>query len=62
MPDLCPAGHPLRYPNVEVSWVPCDCDRASEHMPRGHQNVRCDPCGREIRQGGCDNLVNGRCA
>jgi hypothetical protein len=57
-PTHCPAGHALVWPNVKRGWVQCDCPKATGG-PAGHDYVLCWPCKREIREGGCDRLVNG---
>lgn len=42
-PEHCPNGHPLRYPNVLVSHLPCWCAG-----PGGHRTYRCLTCDRVI--------------
>lgn len=58
-PDACGNGHPQRYPNVTVSWTPCECTRAVPQPP-GHTQQRCNICGWLFRENGCDKLVDGK--
>jgi hypothetical protein len=38
-PAACANGHPLRPPNVQVTWQGCSC------APPGHRAYRCWACG-----------------
>jgi hypothetical protein len=51
-------GKPLAYPNVAVSWGPCDCQRATGR-PRGHDKARCLTCDWQARSNDCDELRDG---
>jgi len=42
-PDVCPNGHPLRPPNVQVFWLGCVCAGGY-----GHRGYRCWTCGAVI--------------
>lgn len=53
-PDVCDAGHPMRYPNVKVGWVQCGCAKATGRPP-GHRYELCLTCKAEWRENGCDN-------
>lgn len=50
-PKVCPQGHVLVWPNVVVSWGPCDCARAEY---KGHRTVLCWTCRWKWYEGGCD--------
>lgn len=59
-PTHCPNGHRLRYPNVHVSWMPCDCPTALAHRttqnPSGHTYIQCLHDKWEWREHGCEYL------
>lgn len=57
-PTHCPAGHLLDWPDATRSWVQCSCPKATGR-PKGHDYVKCWPCGKQIREGGCDRLAAG---
>lgn len=60
-PTHCPVGHALVVGNVTRGWMQCGCEKAHRppKNPAGHDYVRCLTCQREIRAGGCDQLVDG---
>lgn len=62
-PSHCPAGHRL-VPGVNLkrSFVQCDCAKAVKggKGPSGHDYVACTLDWLEIRENGCEKLVDGR--
>lgn len=64
-PSHCPAEKPHRLvpgQNMKRGWAACDCAKAIRPAkgPAGHDYVACTIDWLEIREGGCDRLVDGR--
>ena len=54
----CGNGHPLAHPNGMISWDSCSCPKAVGR-PKGHQQLMCWTCRWQVRENGCDRLVDG---
>lgn len=49
LPEVCRNGHPLRYPNVHLTWRGCLCRRDRG----GHRVVICETCRDEQEVPSC---------